>query len=243
MGSGSWACSPIVWAPTGIVWVLSSVREQPALVRALAPLPARDPRATGLFAAVFAFSFVLTLVVASLAAAAVYVLFTGPLNYDEHRLRSRTCEPRRLPARHQHLLEHGHRLRRLPSGPGAVLGAPAPSTRVSRPRMSFAASSSATSGARSLPPSRRGRPRSFHRVAHPPPLDPFPGRPFSAARRATTGVAGETFGRGLKITPSTLADGIRERVEALWSTRCDRGVSCPWTRTIGRGHSAAVTSS
>ena len=51
----------LAFAPTGIVWVLSSVREQPALVRALAPLAPRDPRATGLFAAVFGFSFVLTL--------------------------------------------------------------------------------------------------------------------------------------------------------------------------------------
>ena len=39
----------LAFAPTGIVWVLSSVREQPALVRALAPLAPRDPRATGLF--------------------------------------------------------------------------------------------------------------------------------------------------------------------------------------------------
>jgi O-antigen/teichoic acid export membrane protein len=70
----------LAFAPTGIVWVLSSVREQPALVRALAPLAPRDPRATGLFAAVFGFSFVLTLTVSALAAGVVVLVFDGPLD-------------------------------------------------------------------------------------------------------------------------------------------------------------------
>jgi O-antigen/teichoic acid export membrane protein len=73
----------LAFAPTGIVWVLSSVREQPALVRALAPLAPRDPRATGLFAAVFGFSFVLTVTVSALAAGVVVVVFDGPLDQPQ----------------------------------------------------------------------------------------------------------------------------------------------------------------
>ncbi len=42
-------------APAGAVWLLSTVREQPALMRRLTPLAPRDPLVTGLFAAVLSF--------------------------------------------------------------------------------------------------------------------------------------------------------------------------------------------
>lgn len=54
----------IAAAPAIALSVLSQLREQAGLVRELAVLPPRAPRVTGLFAAVMAFSFTLTLVVA-----------------------------------------------------------------------------------------------------------------------------------------------------------------------------------
>jgi O-antigen/teichoic acid export membrane protein len=73
----------LAFAPTGAVWFLSSVSEQPALVRLLAPLPARDPRVTGLFVPVFIFSTSLTVVAASLAAAVTYLLYSGPIGQPD----------------------------------------------------------------------------------------------------------------------------------------------------------------
>src|SRR3954447_23387529 len=46
----------LAFAPTGAVWVLSQVREQPAMIRQIARLNARDPLLTGTVAAVFTFS-------------------------------------------------------------------------------------------------------------------------------------------------------------------------------------------
>jgi O-antigen/teichoic acid export membrane protein len=69
----------LVMAPVNAVWYLSSARERPALVREIAALPARAPRVTGLFAAVLAFSFALTVVVAAIAIPIVYLLFRGPV--------------------------------------------------------------------------------------------------------------------------------------------------------------------
>jgi O-antigen/teichoic acid export membrane protein len=73
----------LAYAPTGIVWVLSSIREQPALMRAIAPLPPRDPRATGLLAAVFVFSSLLTTAVCAIAAGVTYFVFRGPVNQPQ----------------------------------------------------------------------------------------------------------------------------------------------------------------
>jgi O-antigen/teichoic acid export membrane protein len=70
-------------APTGLVWFLSTVRERPALIRALSQLEPRHDRVTGLFAAVFAFSFGLTTVVAAIAAGATYFLFNGPIDHPD----------------------------------------------------------------------------------------------------------------------------------------------------------------
>jgi O-antigen/teichoic acid export membrane protein len=70
----------LVMVPISIVTLLSTVREQPAMVRELAKLEPRDPRATGIFLAVFSFSFVLTSIVAMLGVVACYFAFYGPLH-------------------------------------------------------------------------------------------------------------------------------------------------------------------
>ena len=70
----------LAYAPTGAVWFLSSVREQPALIRLLAPLPLRSPQVTGLWVPVFVFSSGLTLVACGIATAATYFLFQGPID-------------------------------------------------------------------------------------------------------------------------------------------------------------------
>jgi O-antigen/teichoic acid export membrane protein len=70
----------LAYAPTGALWVLSTVREQPALIRALAVLEARSPRVTGLSFAVGLFSTVLTLIVALIVAAISYFVYTDGLH-------------------------------------------------------------------------------------------------------------------------------------------------------------------
>lgn len=73
----------LAWAPVGALWVLSTVKEQQALVKEITNLPPRDPRVTQLFAAVFTFSSLFTLLVAGLAALACWVVFRGPLHAPE----------------------------------------------------------------------------------------------------------------------------------------------------------------
>jgi O-antigen/teichoic acid export membrane protein len=70
----------IVWAPVGALWVLSSVKEQQALIREITSLAPRDPRVTELFSAVFTFSLALTLTMSALAAAICWFVFRGPLH-------------------------------------------------------------------------------------------------------------------------------------------------------------------
>jgi O-antigen/teichoic acid export membrane protein len=70
----------LVIAPVNVVWLLSSVGEGPAVVRTLAVLEPRAPRCTATFAAVFAFSFALTVAVAALALPILYAVFNGPLD-------------------------------------------------------------------------------------------------------------------------------------------------------------------
>ena len=77
-------------APMGVVWFLSTVRERPALIRALTPLSPRAPRVTGLFAAVFAFSVALTVVVSILVAGDVRA-FQGPIDQPELFVPSIVC--------------------------------------------------------------------------------------------------------------------------------------------------------
>jgi O-antigen/teichoic acid export membrane protein len=73
----------LVFAPVSAVWLLSTVREQPALQREAAVLPPRHPRVTGLFIAVFTFSTGLTVAVAAIGAVITYFLFHGPINQPE----------------------------------------------------------------------------------------------------------------------------------------------------------------
>jgi O-antigen/teichoic acid export membrane protein len=68
-------------APAGAVWLLSTVREQPALMRRLTPLPPRDPLVTGLFAAVLSFSTALTAAVSLLVGVLTWLLFEGPIDH------------------------------------------------------------------------------------------------------------------------------------------------------------------
>jgi O-antigen/teichoic acid export membrane protein len=68
-------------APAAAVWLLSTVREQPALMRQLTALQPRDARVTGLVAAVLTFSSLLTAVVSLLAGVAVWIVFHGPIHH------------------------------------------------------------------------------------------------------------------------------------------------------------------
>src|SRR5207244_7050964 len=55
-------------APVAALWVLSTAKEQAALIKEITGLPARHPRVTELFAAVFTFSTGLTALMAGLCA-------------------------------------------------------------------------------------------------------------------------------------------------------------------------------
>jgi O-antigen/teichoic acid export membrane protein len=70
-------------APVTIVTLLSTVREQPAMIRELARLAPRHPRVTGVALAVFAFSFALTAVVTAVAIVVCYFVFAGPLHHPK----------------------------------------------------------------------------------------------------------------------------------------------------------------
>lgn len=73
----------LVWAPVAVMWTLSSIKEQQALIREITQLQPREPRVTQLFAAVFTFSFGLTVAVAALDAVGSYFLFRGPLHQPD----------------------------------------------------------------------------------------------------------------------------------------------------------------
>jgi O-antigen/teichoic acid export membrane protein len=70
----------LVWAPVGALALLSTIKEQQALIKEITGLPARHPRVSQLFAAVFTFSVTLTVVVAALDAVACWFVFRGPLH-------------------------------------------------------------------------------------------------------------------------------------------------------------------
>jgi O-antigen/teichoic acid export membrane protein len=73
----------LVWAPVAALWILSSVKEQQALIREITGLPARHVRVTQLFAVVFTFSSALTALVGALDALACWFIFNGPLHAPE----------------------------------------------------------------------------------------------------------------------------------------------------------------
>jgi O-antigen/teichoic acid export membrane protein len=72
--------SALVLAPVAALGILSTVKEQQALIREITGLPARAPRVTQLFAAVFTFSLGLTATVALLDAVVCWFVFRGPLH-------------------------------------------------------------------------------------------------------------------------------------------------------------------
>jgi O-antigen/teichoic acid export membrane protein len=72
--------SALVYAPVNALWLLSTVKEQQALIKEVTGLDPRHPRVTQLFAAVFTFSSSLTAVVAALIAVVCWFVFRGPLH-------------------------------------------------------------------------------------------------------------------------------------------------------------------
>jgi O-antigen/teichoic acid export membrane protein len=70
-------------APSGILALLSTVREQPALVRRIAPLKPRQEAVTGLWLAVFTFSVTLTIAMALPVAIATWIVFHGPIGQPQ----------------------------------------------------------------------------------------------------------------------------------------------------------------
>jgi O-antigen/teichoic acid export membrane protein len=70
----------LVWAPVAVMWMLSTIKEQQALIKEITGLKPREPRVSQLFAAVFTFSAGLTVAVAILVAIACCFVFPGPLN-------------------------------------------------------------------------------------------------------------------------------------------------------------------
>jgi O-antigen/teichoic acid export membrane protein len=73
----------LVLAPVAALWILSTIKEQQALIKEITGLPPRHPRVTQLFAAVFTFSSGLTAVVALLDAVVCWFVFRGPLHAPE----------------------------------------------------------------------------------------------------------------------------------------------------------------
>lgn len=73
----------LTMAPVTALWVLSTAKEQAALIKEITGLPYRHPRVTELFGAVFTFSSALTLTMSALAGVAVWFLFRGPLNVPQ----------------------------------------------------------------------------------------------------------------------------------------------------------------
>lgn len=70
-------------APVSALWVLSTVKEQQALIKEITSLQPREPRVTQLFAVVFAFSTGLTFLVAALIAGVCVVVYPGVLDKPE----------------------------------------------------------------------------------------------------------------------------------------------------------------
>lgn len=73
----------LAFAPVSALWVLSTAKEQAALIKEITGLPPRHPRITQLFAAVLTFSSGLTAVMSALAAVVSSLVFRGPLHHPE----------------------------------------------------------------------------------------------------------------------------------------------------------------
>jgi O-antigen/teichoic acid export membrane protein len=73
----------LTMAPVAALWVLSTAKEQAALIKEITSLPPRHPRVTQLFAAVFTFSAGLTALMSALGALGVSLVFRGPLHVPQ----------------------------------------------------------------------------------------------------------------------------------------------------------------
>ena len=71
----------IASAPVATLWVVSTAKEQAALIKEITSLQPRHPRVTQLFAAVFTFSCGLTVVMALIVAGVSVLIFRGPLHH------------------------------------------------------------------------------------------------------------------------------------------------------------------
>ncbi|MFN8123139.1 MAG: polysaccharide biosynthesis C-terminal domain-containing protein [Thermoleophilia bacterium] len=71
----------ITLAPVGVLTYISTVQEQAALIRALSVLEARDPRVTGLTAAVFGFSSLMTIMIGGVVGLASAFVLAGPMDH------------------------------------------------------------------------------------------------------------------------------------------------------------------
>lgn len=71
----------LAYAPTGVLLVLSTIREQPAMIRELAILERRSAKATAVFVATFLFSEGLTAVMAVVIGAVSYFVFQAGASY------------------------------------------------------------------------------------------------------------------------------------------------------------------
>jgi O-antigen/teichoic acid export membrane protein len=73
----------IVSAPVATLWLVSTAKEQAALIKEITSLQPRHPRVSQLFAAVFTFSFGLTVVMALIVAVVSVLVFRGPLHHPK----------------------------------------------------------------------------------------------------------------------------------------------------------------
>ena len=71
----------IVSAPVATLWLVSTAKEQAALIKEITSLQPRHPRVSQLFAAVFTFSFGLTVVMALIVAGVSVLVFREPLHH------------------------------------------------------------------------------------------------------------------------------------------------------------------
>lgn len=71
----------IVSAPVATLWLVSTAKEQAALIKEITSLQPRHPRVTQLFAAVFTFSCGLTVVMALIVGGVSVLVFRGPLHH------------------------------------------------------------------------------------------------------------------------------------------------------------------
>lgn len=70
----------LVGAPVSALWVLSTIKEQQALIKEITGLSPQHPRVSQLFAAVFTFSSGLTVLIAAIDAVVCMFVFPGPLD-------------------------------------------------------------------------------------------------------------------------------------------------------------------